>query len=65
MSTTTLGSVLSAAALLVAVVWTERKRPWRNQIKPSTVEVAAGGASSQDPALAPVDERPPSLPNEG
>ena len=64
-STTTLGSVLCAAALLVAVVWTERTRPWRNQIKPSTVEVAAGGASSQDPALAPVDERPPSLPNEG
>jgi hypothetical protein len=49
----------------VAVVWTARTRPWRNQIKPSTVEVVAGGASSQDPALAPVDERPPSLPDEG
>jgi uncharacterized membrane protein YfcA len=64
-STTTLGWVLCAAALLVAVVWTARTRPWRNQIKPSTVEVVAGGASSQDPALAPVDERPPSLPDEG
>ena len=53
-STTTLGWVLCVTVLLLAVVWTAHTRPWRNQIKPSTVEVAAGGASSQDPALAPV-----------
>jgi uncharacterized membrane protein YfcA len=64
-STTTLGWVLCVTAFLVAVTWTVRTQPWRKRSKPSTTEMAVGDASSQDLAVAPVEERPPSLPKGG
>jgi hypothetical protein len=56
-STTALGWILCVTALLVAVVWTARTRPWRNGVKPPTVEVATDGVSPIEPAVARIDER--------
>jgi len=56
-STTTLGWILCVTALLVAVIWPARTRPWRNGAKTSTAEVAADGASALESGVTPVDEQ--------
>jgi len=57
-STTTLGWVLCAAVLLVAVSWTVSAPPWRNGTESSQVEAAAEATPPLETAAAPLDEPP-------
>lgn len=57
LSTTTLGWVLCATALGVAVAWTMSTQPWRNGLKASDVRAAGGSTEHLGNAAAPLDER--------
>jgi len=57
-STTTLGWVLCAAVLLVAVSWTVSAPPWRNGTESSQVDAAAEATPPLETAAAPLDEPP-------
>ncbi len=57
-STTTLGWVLCAAALLVAASWTVRARPWRNVTESSPVEMTPGATAPLGTTAPPLEEPP-------
>ena len=57
-STTTLGWVLCAAALLVAVSWTVSAQPWRDGTESSPADMTGEATAPLGPAAAPLEEPP-------